>query len=221
MKLPNFSYENEVWARGFKSVAGVDEVGRGSFAGPVVAAAVVFPQNSKFVIQNSELVYINDSKKLSQKQREVADIWIREHALCFGIGSASVGEINKVGIKKATETAFRRAIRDINRKLKYPSIEYLLIDAFNIPHIPRLRRDRQNAIIKGDTKSFSIAAASIIAKVYRDKIMTDLSKQSKFKRYQWAMNKGYGTKKHIESILRHGISNYHRKQFVKTYLGRI
>ena len=242
MKLPDFSYEKEYWGQGYKVIAGLDEVGRGAFAGPVVAGCVVFAPNYKLQITNSELK-IDDSKKLSSIQREESSVWIRENCLAFGIGKASVTQINKLGIKKATEIAFRRAISEANEILRYQdiklqssnttekahnhlisqylNIEYLLVDAFNIPRVRNLPRNKQKPIIKGDSLSISIAAASIVAKVYRDKIMTNLANRSKFKKYQWAANKGYGTKKHIESIRNYGISNHHRKQFVKTAFSKI
>lgn len=187
-------------------IAGVDEVGRGCFAGPVVAGCVAFWQ-----IPNN--IKINDSKKLNPKQRERAAFWIKRNALCYGIGKASVAEINKLGIKKASEIAFRRAIKNCNKR-----IDYLLIDAFYIPYIKGLRRKNQKPIIKGDNKSVSIAAASIIAKVYRDKLMTKLAQNPKYKKYNWDKNKGYGTLAHRKAIQNNGISRMHRKKFVETFL---
>jgi ribonuclease HII len=217
--LPDFSFERKLHRQGYKLIAGVDEVGRGCFAGPVVAAAVAFApiNNLQLPIYNefSKEIIINDSKQLSEKQRMIADKWIRENAVAFGIGSASVSQINRLGIKKATETAFRRAI--VNCKL---SIDYLLIDAFYIPYVKGLRRRNQKAIVKGDTKSLSIAAASIVAKVYRDKLMTKLSEERKYKKYKWNKNKGYGTKEHQRMIRKYGITNLHRKTFVKTWLSK-
>lgn len=214
---PNFLFENHLRNLGYKFIAGVDEVGRGCFAGPVVAAAVAFAPNSNFQLpifnQFSKKIIINDSKKLSPKQREIADEWIRKNALAWGIGQASVSQINKLGIKKASEIAFRRAI--VNCKL---SINYLLIDAFYIPYVKGLRRKNQKPIIKGDTKSVSIAAASIIAKVFRDKLMTDLDKRPKFRKYKWAKNKGYGTLEHRKAIKKYGLTRYHRNQFVETWI---
>jgi ribonuclease HII len=210
MDLPDFSNEHKLHKQGYKLIAGVDEVGRGCFAGAVVAAAVAFaPNSNKF----SKRIIINDSKKLSEKQREVADKWIRKNAISFGIGQASVAQINRLGIKKATEIAFRKAVKNCNIQ-----IDYLLIDAFYIPYVKGLRRKNQKAIIKGDTKSISIAAASIVAKVYRDKLMTALSKKAMYRKYKWHKNKGYGTEEHQEMIRKHGTSNLHRKQFVETWL---
>lgn len=243
-KLPDFRYEKAPWKAGFNYVGGIDEVGRGSFAGPVVAGCVVFsnskrvlplgsptafpPANKRdglasfvppasrhpFAIEThpSGACLINDSKKLNARQREAADKWIRKNALAFGIGQASVSQINRLGIKKATEIAFRKAIKNSTR-----GVEFLLIDAFFIPYVKGLRRKNQKAIVKGDEKSISIAAASIIAKVYRDKLMADLGKKRQFKKYKWDENKGYGTLAHRRAILKYGISRHHRRQFVETW----
>jgi ribonuclease HII len=210
MILPDFVFEDKLHRQGYKFVAGVDEVGRGCFAGPVVAAAVAFAPNQKLKIK------INDSKKLTPKQREIADKWIRKNSLAWGIGTASVSQIDRLGIKKASEIAFRKAI--VNCKL---SINYLLIDAFYIPYVKGLRRKNQKAIVKGDTKSVSIAAASIIAKVYRDDLMLGLGRKPEYRKYEWARNKGYGTKEHQKAILKHGITRQHRKSFVNTWLSKL
>lgn len=234
--LPDFSFEKRLHKQGYRLIAGVDEVGRGCFAGPVVAGAVIL--DKRWVTRVGEphgrgpvLVsrrkgrgaderqdpppIINDSKKLSPKRREIADKWIRKNAEAYGIGVASVSQINRLGIKKATEIAFRKAIKNCEVQ-----IDYLLIDAFYIPYVKGLRRKNQKPIIKGDTKSLSIAAASIIAKVYRDKLMTDLSKKLKYRKYKWDRNKGYGTKEHQKTIRKHGISNLHRKKFVETWISK-
>ncbi len=234
MTYPDFDYEQGCWEKGIKYVAGADEVGRGSFAGPVVASAVVFTPNYDLRIRNNELK-INDSKKLTLKQREIADSWIRQNALAFGIGKAGVAQINKLGIKKATEIAYRIAVKEANKVLskkdirysildvsdkmfqdRISNIEYLLVDAFYIPRVPGIPKAQQKAIIKGDSISFSIAAASIIAKVYRDNLMAKLSQR--YKRYSWHKNKGYGTLEHRNAILKYGISTIHRTQFVRTFL---
>lgn len=212
MTLPDFSFEKKVWKKSYRVVAGIDEVGRGCFAGPVVAAAVVFAPNFKFEILNSKQIRINDSKKLNFKQREKSSYWIRRNALAYGIGKANVGEINKFGIKKASEMAFRRAIKNCGKR-----IDYLLVDAFYIPYVKGLRRKNQTPIVKGDTKSVSIAAASIIAKVYRDKLMRAISEDPKYKKYRWQENKGYGTLRHRKAIMKYGITKLHRKKFVETF----
>ena len=212
--LPGFTYEKKLWRRNFKIVAGADEVGRGCFAGPVVAGAVAFRANSRFLIKDIR-VRINDSKKLTAKQREETSFWIKRNAICYGIGLASVSQINKLGIKKASEIAFRKAIKNSQKR-----INYLLVDAFYVPFIKGLRRKNQLAIVHGDEKSFSIAAASIIAKVYRDKLMINLGLKSEYKKYFWYENKGYGTKKHRNEIIKSGITSQHRKQYVESFLAK-
>lgn len=218
--LPNFVNEQALWRKGFRFVAGVDEVGRGAWAGPVVAAATVWQrdQNLKFKIENAKL-RIDDSKRLNSQQREVSAAWIKENALAWGIGEVGPQIINRVGMARASKMVFRAAIAAANSKLKAQNskVDFLLIDAFYIPYVNGVRRKNQLAIIKGDQKSFSIAAASIIAKVYRDKLMRSLSKQSKFKKYGWGKNKAYGTREHQKAILKHGITRLHRRKFVETW----
>ncbi len=201
--LPTFKFEKEYWDKDLKVIAGIDEVGRGALAGPVVAGCVIFKQN-----QNIEIL-IHDSKILTQKQREIANVWIKENSLSWGIGSATVSQINKFGIVKATEIAFRKAIK--NTQI---NIDQLLIDAFYIPHVKGLRHKNQQPIIKGDSLSLSIAAASIIAKVHRDTLMTKLALNPKYKEYQWKNNKGYGTSIHREAIKKHGKTRLHRVSFL-------
>jgi len=232
-RFPNNYYEKKVWRKGINFVAGIDEVGRGSFVGSVVCGAVVFPRNmSRKKI--SDDIAIDDSKKITDKQRRAADKWIRENALGWGVGASSVAEINKKGIVKATHSGFRRAIANVNRRLN-SRVEYLLIDAFYIPYIRyypmRYKKARKNqklkdtkarqlAIVNGDEKSLSIAAASIIAKVYRDNLMIKLSKNKRYSHYRWDRNKGYGTKEHIEAIRKFGATRLHRKKFVEKYTNR-
>ena len=241
MLSPDFFFEKSLWKRGFKTVGGSDEVGRGCFAGPVVAGCVVFDCRLSIHRCISSDIRIDDSKRLTPEQREIADKWIRENALAWGIGAISVANINRTGIAQTTKMAFRMAVRNANfmldKKNKY-GIDYLLLDAFYIPYIRIIRMPNKNAkiryqksklnkttvlngkqlaIVKGDEKSFSIASASIIAKVYRDKMMISLSGQYKFKKYNWGKNKGYGTKEHRSAILEHGSTKYHRSQFVQTY----
>jgi ribonuclease HII len=225
-KFPNFNHEISLWEK-YELVGGVDEVGRGAFAGPVVSACVLFdPAIARKKIE----VAIDDSKKLHPEIREEASYWIKENALTWGIGSASAAMINRLGIVKATHTSMRRAIKDANRKLT-KGIEYLLLDAFYLPFlkgIPSKSKNsdkgtnlRQLAIIKGDGISKSIAAASIIAKVYRDAIMVDMSKHYIFNCYGWEKNKGYGTKSHLNALHKFGITKQHRKKFVKTHMAKI
>lgn len=210
----DFSFERALWKKGFRAIAGVDEVGRGCFAGPVVAGCVVFRKNFQFV--NSDLkLRIDDSKKLTPRQREKAETWIKKNALAWGIGEAGVSLINRAGTGRATKVAFRRAIAVVQRKVP---LNYLLIDAFYIPYVRGLRRKNQKAIINGDEKSFTIATASIIAKVYRDNLMKRLSRNPKYRGYGWGENKGYGTKTHQNAIKRLGQTRYHRRAFVETFL---
>jgi len=214
MNFPSDFFEKKVWKEGFRVVAGADEVGRGCFAGPVVAAIVVFKPGFDFNFKDLR-ININDSKKLTTKRREETAFWIKKRALFYGIGKASVAQINKFGIKKASEIAFRSAIKNSKKR-----IDFLLVDAFYIPFIKGLRRKNQLSIIKGDEKSYSIAAASIIAKVYRDRLMEKLGENKKYKKYLWVKNKGYGTQDHREAILKFGITNLHRKDFVNTFLSK-
>lgn len=198
IKLPDFSYERALWDSGLKIIAGADEVGRGAFAGPVVAAVVIFAPMLKIEVE------INDSKLLTQKRRKEASIWIKQHAQNFAIGEGSVAEINALGIIPATHLAFTRAIKNLNI-----SIDHLLIDG---TRLPKLKPISQTAIIRGDAKSLSIAAASIVAKVYRDDLMIALSEKNE--NYHWHQNKGYGTFAHREAIKKHGSTPHHRTQFI-------
>lgn len=197
MNKPNFNEENFLWRQGIRYIAGVDEVGRGCFAGPVVAAAVILPDDFNATDE------INDSKLLSPEKRKELDKIIRKYCIAYSIAEISTEIINIVGIGKATQKAFRKAIKNLEIKP-----EYVLIDAF---YINNLSRKKQKAIIHGDGKSISIAAASIIAKVHRDGIMRNLHK--KFPQYDFFQNKGYGTKKHREAIGKFGLCEMHRKSF--------
>jgi len=175
---------------------GCDEAGRGCLAGPVVAAAVLLPGNFK----NSLL---NDSKQLSKKNRESLEIIIKKEAISFGIGIVSPQEIDEINILNASFLAMHRAIDKINGKY-----ELLLIDGnrFN-----KYKNTEHRCIIKGDAKYLSIAAASVLAKTARDKIMKELSEQ--FPEYSWETNQGYPTKKHRKAIKEFGDNIHHRKSF--------
>ena len=224
MSLPDFSFEKAEWRQGNKYVVGLDEVGRGAWAGPVVTGAVVFPPNSLFLLPDS--VRINDSKKLTSRQREVADSWIRENAIAVSVASISAKYVDRLGIVRATHSGFRRVVKSIQEQLGTQA-NFVLIDAFYIPYLrgfPLLKsKRRQLAITAGDEKSFTIAAASIIAKVYRDKLMESLSSKftrhavTQYKKYHWEKNKGYGTKPHQEAIKKYGRTGYHRKSFLKKF----
>lgn len=208
MQAPHFDYEQELWNQGLRLIAGCDEVGRGCIAGPVVTGIVVFKPETNIT------VYINDSKKLNVKQRVLADKWIRENALGYAVGVGNVSRINKYGIVGATNYAYRSAIRALQSQFS-ESMQFLLTDAFYIPKVRHIPVSKQRAIVRGDSQSFSIAAASIIAKVYRDALMCDLARSARYNHFQWEKNKGYGTREHREAIQLHGTSKYHRSLFVR------
>lgn len=187
-------FENELYENGIKYIAGIDEVGRGPLVGPVVTAAVILPR--EFYDER-----INDSKKLTEKKRELLYDVIMENAVSVGIGISSEDVIDEINILEATKKAMIEAVNNLSVKP-----EHLLIDAVKLNiDIP------QTSIIKGDAKSESIAAASIVAKVTRDRMMVELDK--KHPEYDFKHNKGYGTKKHIEAIEKYGILKEHRKTF--------
>ena len=198
--MPNFSIEKEF----IQPVIGIDEVGRGPLAGPVVCCAFIFFDNQ---ISDEELYFIDDSKKLSQNKRTVAIKEIYKLKKCnkiqFSLGMASVEEIDRYNILEATKISMRRAVKKINQ----PHTQ-LIIDG-NIDL--QLENYPSKGIIKGDQKSYSIAAASIVAKIHRDRYMQFLSKI--YPAYNWSSNAGYGTKKHIEEIRIKGITTHHRKSF--------
>jgi ribonuclease HII len=187
-------YENKYRSSGKEWIAGVDEVGRGPLAGPVVAAAVILPND--FYLSG-----IDDSKKLSEKKRDEYFQVIKEKAIAIGIGVIETEVIDSINIYEATKKAMNIAIYGLNR---HPDV--LLIDAMKL-HTPYL----EESIIKGDAKSISIAAASIVAKVTRDRMMKEYA--SKYPEYQFQNNMGYGTKDHIEAIEKFGITPIHRKSF--------
>jgi len=216
MKKPSFREEKKIWKKGYEFVIGVDEVGRGSFAGPVVAGGVIFRKGSNF--KEGILLETNDSKLLNPKKREILSKEIRNIAVIYTISVVGVSVINKLGIKKATEKAFRKAISNIisktSRNSEYSILNtkyYLLVDGFHIKYIRGIGLINQKAIIKGDRKSISIAAASIIAKVHRDKLMRKLNR--KYPGYGFGKNKGYGTKFHRDALAKQGLSAAHRTSF--------
>lgn len=213
MKLPTFKEELSLWKNNVEYVIGVDEVGRGCFAGPVTAGAIIFRKNAVF--RNDVMTKINDSKLLNPKLRIILADEIKKEALFYSVSSVDVSVINKVGIGKATQRAMRMAIRSILYKVlgsKYGTDKFfVLIDGVNIKHLRGIGLKNQKRIIKGDRKSISIAAASIIAKVYRDRLMRKLNK--KYPEYGFYRNKGYGTKFHQIAIINHGLSEIHRTSF--------
>lgn len=203
---PSFYYEQQNWNKGRDLVVGCDEVGRGSLAGPVVTASVVFPKNLSISIR------INDSKALTPNQREAAAEWIKKEALAYAVGVGSVTKINKKGIVGATDFAFRSSVNKVSKQLNQLP-HFLLTDAFYIPYVRNFPKSKQLAIIRGDSLSYSIAAASIIAKVYRDLLMSKLAK--KHSNYGWEINKGYATKIHREAIKQFGPTIHHRTLFLR------
>jgi ribonuclease HII len=198
-KKPSFDLEKELFKNKVEFVFGMDEVGRGSFAGPLVASAVCFSKEFKW------FKHLNDSKLLSAKKREHLSKIILKNSKCF-TEIIEVETINKIGIGKSNQLIFARLIKKILDEHPKKAIHFL-IDG----NRQKIRRNNLSFIIKGDSKIISIAAASIVAKVYRDKMMRDLGKI--YKGYNFARNKGYGTKFHQEAIKKLGLSDIHRKSF--------
>lgn len=191
-----YEYENGLYDKGINYIGGVDEVGRGPLIGPVVASCVVLPKD--FVLEG-----LTDSKKLSEKKRDKFYDYIIEHALAYGIGVVSPEEIDEINIYEASRKAMLIAISKVREQI---NLEHVLIDAMPINiDIPT------TSIIKGDAKSISIAAASVVAKVTRDKMMYELDK--KYPMYGFASHKGYPTKKHIEAIHKYGLIEGYRKSY--------
>ncbi len=193
---PDMVHEAEALQQGYQRVCGIDEAGRGPLAGPVVAAAVILPTGY-------ELKGLTDSKKLSAKKREqlFADL-MADEAVIKSIAQASVAEIDQHNILRATHMAMRRAAEGLQ-----PACDFCLIDGLAVPNFPIPSAN----LVKGDARSLSIAAASILAKVTRDHIMQELDAQ--FPEYGFAKHSGYGTKLHLEAIRSHGITPHHRRSF--------
>ncbi len=200
--MPDYSYEKAAVDSGFKLICGVDEAGRGPLAGPVCAAAVILPIDT-------EIEGLNDSKKLSEKKREQLFDVIKEKALSYSIAFATVEEIEEVNILEATFLAMNRAIEGLDIKS-----DFALIDGNRIPKNIKIPCA---TVVKGDSLSMSIAAASILAKVTRDRLMTKLDKE--YPEYNFKKHKGYGTKEHTDAIKRYGPSPIHRPSFLKNILG--
>lgn len=191
-----YEYENELYDNGIKYIGGVDEVGRGPLIGPVVASCVVLPKD--FVLEG-----LTDSKKLSEKKRNLFYDYIINNCVAYGVGIVSPEEIDKINIYEASRKAMIIAINKVREQI---NLEHVLIDAMPINlDIPT------TSIIKGDAKSISIAAASVIAKVTRDSMMYELDK--KYPMYGFASHKGYPTKKHIEAIHKYGLIDGYRKSY--------
>ena len=196
--MPDLTLENSAREKGYTAVCGVDEAGRGPLMGPVCAAAVILPEG--------ELIEgVNDSKKLSEKKREALYDVIIEKALAWSVAFASVEEIEEYNILNATYLAMNRAIEGLG----IPA-DYALIDGNRVPKDIKIDCE---TVVKGDAKSLSIAAASILAKVTRDRLVIEYDKE--LPEYGFAAHKGYGTAAHIEAIKKYGPSKYHRPSFLK------
>lgn len=194
--IDNYEYEKKYWNMRFNNIAGVDEVGRGPLIGPVVTACVVLPHNFK-------LEGLTDSKKLSEKKRNEFCEYIKQNALAYSIGVVGPEEIDEINIYQASKKAMLLAIEDIRKKI---NVDYILTDAMPLElDIPSL------SIVKGDLKSITISAASVIAKVTRDNMMYELDK--KYPQYKFGSHKGYPTKKHIEAINKYGLIEGYRKTY--------
>ena len=198
-------YENKLRERGITYIAGVDEVGRGPLAGPVVTACVVLPEDF-------DVLGVDDSKKLSEKKREELFDSIKERALAIGIGIRDNNRIDEINILEATKEAMAEAIENADAELKAKQgkgIEHILIDALTLKNVDI----PQTGIVKGDAKSLSIAAASIIAKVTRDRMMVEFAEV--YPGYAFEKNKGYGTKAHYDGLHAQGMTPIHRRSFLK------
>ena len=200
-------YERDLRAAGKRYIAGVDEVGRGPLAGPVVAACVILPEDF-------DVLGVDDSKKLSEKKREQLYDVILSEALAYGIGMQDNASIDEINILEATKEAMRCAILEAERALRAKTgcgIDHILIDALTLREVAI----PQTGIIKGDSASLSIAAASILAKVTRDRMMVEYD--SIYPGYAFAKNKGYGTKAHYEGLQAQGMTPIHRRSFLKNF----
>ena len=197
--------EIELMDKGYSLIAGVDEVGRGPLAGPVVAAACIFDRDV-------DIVGIDDSKKISEKKREQLFDEIKDKALAYGIGEASCEVIDEINILEATKLAMKKAIEEADKMRESKGRDRIQIVIFDAVKINDLKKE-QMSVIKGDQTYFSVAAASILAKVTRDNLMKEYDKV--YPEYGFASNKGYGTKAHYEGIKKAGITEIHRKSFLK------
>ncbi len=200
--LLTMEQEERIRAQGYSAVCGVDEAGRGPLAGPVVAAAVI-------LAPGTQLPGVNDSKKLSEKKREQLFDYVRENALAYGIGEASEAEIDEINILNATFLAMRRAIENMDAAADFALIDGNRVQGLDIP---------AECVIGGDAKVLSIAAASILAKVTRDRKMRQLAEE--YPQYGFEKHKGYGTKAHYAAIEQYGVCPIHRRSFLKKVLSR-
>jgi ribonuclease HII len=200
MITPDIKLEVKLWKQGFINVVGIDEAGRGPLAGPVSAGAVLINSNDQ-VVEG-----VRDSKKMSEKQREKVFEKIKEKSTAWGVGLASNIEIDKFGIQKAVRIAMERALNEVKKKVK--KVDYLIVDGKNVSNIPGFKMDK---ITKGDVYHYSISAASVLAKVTRDRIMKEMS--IKYPQFGFEKHVGYGTKLHMEMLKKYGSCEIHRKSF--------
>lgn len=201
--MPDFEYEKAAAKSGFKYICGVDEAGRGPLAGPVCAAAVILPENC-------DIEGLNDSKKLSEKKREQLFDIIKEKAVAYSVAFGSLEEIEELNILEATYLAMNRAIGALSVKA-----DFALIDGNRVPKNIKIPCE---TIVKGDSKSMSVAAASVLAKVTRDRLL--LEYDEKYPLYNFKKHKGYGTKEHTDLIKLYGPCEIHRLSFLKNILGK-
>lgn len=194
------AFEHKYAAGQYTAICGIDEAGRGPLAGPVVAGAVILPEDC-------QILYLNDSKQVSESRRNLLYDEIREKAVAWGVGIVSAERIDQINILQATYEAMHQAVEKMN-----VSPDLLLVDAVTIPDMPM----KQVGIVKGDAKSVSIAAASILAKVTRDRMMTEYD--TLYPEYGFAGHKGYGSKKHIEALQTYGPCPIHRKTFITHFV---
>ncbi len=195
--MPTYEYESKKYSEGYSAVCGVDEAGRGPLCGPVVAAAVILPLG--LIIEG-----LDDSKKLTEKKRDRLFDIITEKAISYAIAEASAEEIDEINILNASQLAMRRAVEKLNVKADFALIDGNCSREFKIP---------TETVVKGDSKSYSIAAASILAKVTRDRQCIELDKQ--YPEYNIAKHKGYPTKEHMDAVRKHGPAPIYRKTFLK------
>ncbi|MEG0266649.1 MAG: ribonuclease HII [Bacilli bacterium] len=192
-----YQYERELYDEGIEFIGGVDEVGRGPLIGPVVAACCVLPKD--FILEG-----LTDSKKLSEKKRDIFYDYIIENCLAYGISSVSPEEIDSINIYEASRKAMMKSIKKVSKQI---NLEHVLVDAMPLKDL----KIKSTSIIKGDAKSISIAAASVLAKVTRDKMMYKLDK--KYPQYGYGKHKGYPTKMHLEAINKYGLIEGYRKTY--------
>ncbi len=214
MKYPNFKLEKQKLNEGYTAVIGCDEAGRGCLAGPVVAAAVILNPVAA-AKRKGWYKELNDSKKLTAEKRFMLEKILRKEALAFGIGAAHPEVIDRMNIHHANLLAMKRAVTNAHKMFSHGTItttSFVIVDGkFIVPGIEL----EQEAVVKADALALSVAAASILAKTYRDRLMMRLSK--KYPNYGFEVHKGYATKKHREALATHGLSEIHRKTFCGTY----